>query len=437
MSSYIGFSKDYSKGYQRQMRYRRSPEELVFSPEHEQVLRNLVVNESGPGTVLHDFDAFLMFIKEQELSVTPMHQLRRRVLPEINARLARPFQLGLKKPLQKSYPHIHGLYLLVRASGLTCIEGTSKKPLLVVDDAVYQLWKGLNPTERYCTLLEIWLLRGHPEIIGERGRAWLPIPENFREWQWFFLLIPDEGLPIAEDKEAEHSLRYRPGWHNLGLLELFGLVSVQHGLPEPGKGWCIEQTNRTPLGDALLALLQTEFFGDMDNIWQLESEKIPFGVLQPALRPYFPEWENNLSVPEWAFREGTHIFKVSLGRIWRRIAIPADQTLDALAYAVLDAVEFDHDHLYRFQYQNRFGLLERVNHPYMEDEGPWTDEVLVGEVPLRVGQTMTYVFDFGDWWEFEVTLERVDPDMAIEEPVVLEKHGEPPVQYGWYGLDWE
>jgi hypothetical protein len=414
------------------MLYRQAPDEFKFTPEHERVLRDLTIAESGPGTVLHDFDAFLMFIKEQELSVTPMHQLRRRVLPEINARLARPLQLGLKKPLQKSYPHIHGLYLLVRASGLTCIEGTSKKPLLVVDDEVYRVWEGLNPTERYCTLLETWLLRGHPEIIGERGRSWLRVPETFREWQWFFVRIPDEGLPIAGDKEAETSLRYWPGWHNLGLLELFDLISVQHGPPERGKGWCIEQVNRTPLGDALLALLQAEFFGDIDNVLKLESEeKIPFGVLQPALQPYFSEWKNNLSVPEWAFQEETHIFKVSLGRIWRRIAIPADQPLDALASAILDAVEFDHDHLYEFKYQNRSGVLERVNHPYM-DEGPWTSEVLVGNVPLRVGQTMTYVFDFGDWWEFDVTLERVDPDMAIEEPVVLEKHGEPPAQYGWY-----
>ena len=61
--------------------YRRSPEELSFSPEHEQVLQDLTIDESGPGTVLHDFNAFLTFIKEQELPVTPMRQLRRRVLP--------------------------------------------------------------------------------------------------------------------------------------------------------------------------------------------------------------------------------------------------------------------------------------------------------------------------------------------------------------------
>jgi len=413
------------------MIHRRSPQKLSFSPKHKRVLRDLTIDESGPGTILHDFHTFLTFIKEQELPVTGMHQLPRRVLPEINARLARPLQLGLKKPLQKSYPHIHGFYLLIRALGLTRIEGTSKKPLLVVDDAVYRVWEGLNLTERYCTLLETWLLRGHAEIVGERGRPWFGVPETFQEWRGFFLRFPDGGMQIAGDKEAGDWLRYSPGWHNLGLLDLFGLISVRHGPPEPGKGWRIERITRTPLGDALLALLRAEFFGDAGNIVPLESGvKMPFGVLQPALQPYFPAWEDNLSVPGWTFREGTHVFKVSWGQIWRRIAIPAAHPLDALASAILHAVEFSHDHLYEFTYQNRFGVLERVSHPHM-DEGPWTSEVLVGDVPLRVGQAMTYVFDFGDWWEFDVTLEQVDPGMAIEEPLVLEKHGEPPSQYGW------
>ena len=281
------------------MMYRRLPDKPRFSAKHKRLLRGLVIDESGPGTILHDFDALLAFIGEQEFPVTPMHQLRRWTLPEINARLARPLQLGLKKPLQKSYPHIHGLYLLVRASGLTCVEGTTRKPLLVVDDAVHRAWEGLNPTERYGTLLETWLLRGLPQIIGEREPLGARIPETFVDWQWFFLDIPDEGIPVAGDEEVEADLRYRPGWHNLGLLEMFGLISVQHGPPEPGKGWRIERIDRAPLGDALLALLRARFFCDIRDILHLEAEeKVPFGVLQPALQPYLPEWRNTLSVPE-------------------------------------------------------------------------------------------------------------------------------------------
>lgn len=415
------------------MLYRQSPEGFELTPRHERLLRKLTIDDDGPGTILHDFDALLTYISEREMSVTPMHQLRRRMLPEINDRLARPIQMGLKKPLQKSYPRIHGLYLLIRASGLTCVEGTAKKPLLVVDDVVHQAWQGLNPAERYCTLLEAWLLRGHVEIIGERGRGWYRTPDTFRELPWFFQRIPDEGLQVAGDEQVEDSIRYWPGWHNLGLLELFGLIAIQPVPLEPGKGWRIERVNRTPFGDALLAALHAGFFGDVDNILALESEnKIPFGVLQPTLQPYFPEWQHNLSVPEWAFREDAHVFKVTLWKdLWRRIAIPADDTLDELASAILDAVEFDHDHLHAFEYRNRFGITERINHSYM-DEGPWTSEVLVGDTPLKAGQAMTFIFDFGDWWTFEVALERVDPDMVVKQPVILEAEGEPPDQYGWH-----
>jgi hypothetical protein len=43
---------------------------------------------------------------------------------------------------------------------------------------------------------------------------------------------------------------------------------------------------------------------------------------------------------------------------------------------------------------------------------------------------MTYVFDFGDWWEFEVTLERVDPPKAsMRVPVLLDGRGHAPEQY--------
>ncbi len=417
------------------MVYRQSVEEIRFSRKHKRVLRRVTIDESGPGTVLHDFEALLEFIKQQgEMRITGMHQLRLRTLSPINERLARPLHLGLKRPQQKSYPNIHGLYLLVRASGLTYVGGTAKKPLLVVDDAVDRIWEDLNPTERYCTLLETWLLRGHPEIINEPGRPQFGIPDTFENWVGFFRRIPNRGLPVAGDEDAAGSLRYTPGWHNLGLLHLFGLISVRSGPPEPGEGWRIERIDRTPLGDALLALLQVEFFDDIVTVFQFTEPapegRMPFGALQPVLQPYFPEWRKNLSVPEWAFREGVHIFKVSLGRLWRRIAIPADRPLDTLASAILRAVEFDHDHLYDFEYQNRFGVLQRVNHPYM-DEGPWTSEVQVGDVPLRIGQTMTYLYDFGDCWRFDVALERVDPDMDVDGPVILEQHGDPPSQYGW------
>ena len=93
-------------------------EKLEISPEHKQVLKKTTITESGPGTILKDFEALLNYLRKQELPVAGTHRLPRTVLGEINGLLTRPIQLRLNRPEQKSYPHIQGLYLLLRASGL-------------------------------------------------------------------------------------------------------------------------------------------------------------------------------------------------------------------------------------------------------------------------------------------------------------------------------
>jgi len=404
-------------------------ERLEVSPGHRRVLKETTIADSGPGTILKDLEILLDYLRKQELPVAGTHRLPRTVLGGINGLLSHPIQLRLKRPEQKSYPHIQGLYLLLRASGLACIEGKDGKLFLSVDDKAYQVWESLNPTERYCALLESWLLRGREEIVGERGGGLFSVPNILRGVMDLFRRVPEKGLRVAGEKNAQYLLRYVPGWHNLGLMELFGLISIKPGSPIEGQGWQIERIDRTAFGDALVALLCTRVFWDSNLIFESEKEgRVPVGLLQPILQPYFPEWKKNLSIPEWVFREGTHVFKVALGRLWFRIAVPASLTLEWLASTILEAVKFDSDHLYHFEYENPFGAIERINHDFI-DEGPWASDVRVGDVPLRVGQKMTYLYDFGDNWEFEVTLEQVDRDHAVEKPRVLEMHGSPPEQY--------
>jgi Plasmid pRiA4b ORF-3-like protein len=120
---------------------------------------------------------------------------------------------------------------------------------------------------------------------------------------------------------------------------------------------------------------------------------------------------------------------VALGDVWRRIAIPAEATLDDLVNSILKSVGFDDDHLYEFAYRDRFGATVRVEHPDSH-EGPWTDEVRVGDLPLEPGQMMTLTYDFGDEWQFEVRLERIEPPGSkIKVARILERHGKAPEQY--------
>ncbi|MGC9349987.1 MAG: IS1096 element passenger TnpR family protein [Anaerolineae bacterium] len=410
------------------------PSRFEFTTEHADTLQKTEFGrEESPDTILHDFDALLRYVLERKLRVTGTHQLPLRALSEINRRLAQPVLHGLQRPVQKSFPPIHGLYLVLRASGLTYVDATGSKPYLLIDDEVYRVWQSLNPTERYGNLLESWLLRGSPDIIGERIGYHDPVPDNSYKSAWFFAVIPDDGLQVAGASNAKVSLKYTPEWHNLGLLSLFGWIRIEQGPPQPGEGWRIERIFRTRLGDALLALLGKEFFGNFDKIRELPAhDEIPFGILQPILKPYFPDWHNNLIVPEPVHREGVHIFKVSLDSIWRRIAIPADASLHSLASAIINSIDFMHDHLYYFAFESRTGVRKYINHPYM-DEGPWASEMEIGDVPICVGQTMEFLYDFGDQWEFDVVLERVDPEMDVQEAVVIDSYGESPEQYPTWG----
>jgi hypothetical protein len=122
-----------------------------------------------------------------------------------------------------------------------------------------------------------------------------------------------------------------------------------------------------------------------------------------------------------------------LGSVWRRIAVPAECELDALAWAIIGAFKFDGDHLYDFRFSGRDGSQVRVVCPHIEDAEAWTDEYSIGDLPLAEGQSMLFEYDYGTSWRFDVKLEKVGPPNArMKKPRVLESHGTPPKEYG----DW-
>lgn len=402
---------------------------LPFTEAHQATINGLTITPEHPGRILRDFTTMLEVLREKPHPLTPTQQLPLKLVEQINQRLSQPYQHGLQRASMKSFPHIQGMYLLLRASGLTYVDETSSKPKLVVDEAVYMQWMQCNPTEQYGHLLESWFLRGTLDILGEIPYGFGRFPRHLEQIAHLLAKIPAEGLSIAENKRQAESLRYFPGGYNLALMDLFGLADIQFITSPPGQAWAIDTIQRTTVGDAILALLNK--IVNPELMFTLEIIMLPsesFGKLQSSLQPYLPVWQTVLTPPRPATRQGTHVFKVSLGSIWRRIAIGGSQSLDSLAGAILDAVKFDHDHLYHFAYRNRLGSWETINHPALE-EPPFTSIVTVGEVPIHVGQRMTYLFDFGDHWEFDVLFESLEPKGDLQHARVSESHGRAPKQY--------
>ena len=412
--------------------------DITLTKEQEQILRDQVIDLTQPGPVLRDFQTILDFVGVQGVKAGGKYNLLPiEAIADLDQRLTRPLRLKLKRPQLRSHPYLQGLHLLLRASGLSRVEGSGDKARLALDPAMLEQWQGLNPTERYFNLLEAWLRAGQPEMIAERGRGYPGeyLQECLETWR------------SVQPRRTQLAAGAWP-WSRrelcvLALMDLFGLLQVEHP-PKRAQPWAPADVARVPFGDAALTLLWERVASwaarrdadEEDDEDEESSEAIRLGRWQRHFQPYFPEWQRNLVPPAPEFREGVFVFRVSLGDVWRRIAMPADASLESLAEWILESVGFDNEHLHEFTYRDRVGATTRVMHPYC-DEGPWTDEVGVGELPLNPGQSMVFHFDFGDDWRFDVRLERIEPPGGkIKGPKILARKGEAPPQYPDAYAEW-
>ena len=140
------------------------------------------------------------------------------------------------------------------------------------------------------------------------------------------------------------------------------------------------------------------------------------------------------------------VFLAYSKKIWRKIAIREGQTLDNLHNIIFDAFDRDDEHMYSFFFphsQRKFNprdiyqSSDEYTHPYAcEDQGPFGSEArnasktTIESLSLTEGQVFYYLFDFGDEWWHEITVEKTDSPADDEKyPRVIERKGQSPEQY--------
>jgi len=117
----------------------------------------------------------------------------------------------------------------------------------------------------------------------------------------------------------------------------------------------------------------------------------------------------------------------------RTIAIRDDQTLEQLHEALRLAFGWADSHLYSFWLTGKFwdetGEYTAPFEIEEMDKPKASARVPIGELGLRKGKTIAYVFDFGDEWR--LLLKVVDRWQAGDEsyPMLVEAEGVPPPQY--------
>jgi hypothetical protein len=143
------------------------------------------------------------------------------------------------------------------------------------------------------------------------------------------------------------------------------------------------------------------------------------------------------------------VFKVALSgqkSIWRKIAIKDSQTLDDLHEVIFDAFDRDDEHLYSFYFPRPGAKLNlrkiresrEFTHPAAcEDAGPFGSDAenaaktKLSSLHLKPKQNFAYLFDFGDEWWHEITVEETgqESEKGRKYPCVVDQKGKSPPQY--------
>jgi hypothetical protein len=125
--------------------------------------------------------------------------------------------------------------------------------------------------------------------------------------------------------------------------------------------------------------------------------------------------------------------KIALRRVrpatWRRVLTPASATLGDLHEVIRAVLGWGDSHLHAFTAADGSRYADGLDDHIDEDA------VRLSRVLPRPGAALTYVYDFGDWWEHTIILEKiVDADPAAAYPTCTAGRGDAPIE-DWHPDD--
>ncbi|MCB9082637.1 MAG: plasmid pRiA4b ORF-3 family protein [Lewinellaceae bacterium] len=107
--------------------------------------------------------------------------------------------------------------------------------------------------------------------------------------------------------------------------------------------------------------------------------------------------------------------------IWRTIQVGDLETFFDLHEILQIAMGWENSHLFEFRFKDRrIGLLPDEDQLWeVDDQVEDSEAVLLSDVGLRAGDQLTYIYDFGDHWEHQLTIERI-MDVETDQPLVIQ-----------------
>lgn len=120
-------------------------------------------------------------------------------------------------------------------------------------------------------------------------------------------------------------------------------------------------------------------------------------------------------------------------KIWRRIQVNSDISLNELPHIFQISMGWTNSHLYSFIIDD----VEFTVKEYDDDDVKYADARNYSLEKLKIDGPFEYLYDFGDYWEHEITIEKKIEGKTILNPICLEAEGRCPPEDigGTHGFD--
>lgn len=317
---------------------------------------------------------------------------------------------------QYKYLLLHLFYYLAIGGKILKID-YSRSTKYLIKNKNFETYKKLSESEKYLFLLEtFWLDCDWEKLQAPKTNTDIEYDlENYLDE------IMNQREPIVNDQ-----LKYNLGAF-IKYLNFLGLWEVD-----------FLKLKLTETGEFIVPILLNNWSFKDYNLSFLRKSGHEFGVYGARMayqNPFWVDFIDNFpeirgTIPRTVVEKitGNYVFKIKLGKIWRKVKIAASANLADLHLMIQDAFDFDDDHLYSFFMSNKpwdgpgYGRLE-------EDMDFNAVEKKLFKLGLEVGQEFLYIFDYGTEWRFKIKMEEYIDEKEIEEPIIIDATGESPEQY--------
>lgn len=399
--------------------------------------------------IISEFNRFVDYINDaNELPLTANSANLRAVdLLALDARMLHPEAVTKNKPLAKDFTRLHLFFHIGLTAALWNVRRDAKgNYFLNIQPARISVYDTMSDDERYGFLLQaLWCYFDARSAFDDRGISF-NMSNLLRRIHTFEIGRP---TVLNSYKSGEYK-------HIIIMLSALGLIEYTTG-PARLSSYLLDVNTITvtATGKKLLPILGSDDllmnWRDLDPTmtpqrWA-KCYKMPEKeeALPPELSDFFaqfktayPAWQVNTRLFPIVYEtvEGVYTLKIALDtKCYRIIEMHSAMSLDHLHEAIQTIFNFDNDHLYAFflNGQSEFrpgnvfadprGSLDTIEYP--------ANLFTLGELGLFPGQSVLYIFDFGDNWSFYIDILKLveNSDKPAQKYALIHSVGKAPEQY--------